>query len=239
MRHPAVLLMLIAPALAHAQEDYVLLGAGLRSRPAYDGADAQRVDVVPVVRYYGRTLFARTTQGILEGGARLRLAPGWDAGVQLAYEAGRQKSESSRLRALDVADLGWTASAGLHLETDRKLGPMPLNLLARSRHSLDTDRGHQLDLRATGGVYASGALQAGVFAQATWASSSYVRTFYTSGDGGLLFTAAGLLGSYELRREWLALGSVELRRLHGDAARSPITEKRDNYYASASLAYRF
>ena len=239
MRHPAVFLMLMAPALAHAQEDYVLLGAGLRSRPAYDGADAQRADVIPVVRYYGRALFARTTQGILEGGARLRLAPGWDAGVQLAYEAGRQKSESSRLRALDVPDLEWTASAGLHLETDRKLGPMPLNLLARSRHSLDTDRGHQLDLRATGGVYAGGGLQAGVFAQATWATRKYVETFYTGGAGGPLFASFGALASYDVRRHWLALGSVELRRLHGDAARSPITEKRDNYYANASLAYRF
>ena len=30
-----------------------------------------------------------------------------------------------------------------------------------------------------------------------------------------------------------------LRRLHGDAATSPITEDKTNYYASIGLAYRF
>lgn len=239
MTRLAVFLMLSLPMLAEAQEDYVLLGAGLRLRPAYDGSDEQRIDPIPVIRYYRRTLFARTTQGILEGGARVRLAPGWDAGVQLAYEAGRQKDESGRLRALDVPDLDWTASAGLHLETDQKIGPMPLNLLARTRHSLEGERGYQADLRATGGVYDGGGLQAGVFAQATWASRKYVSTFYTSGDGGPLFTSLGVLASYSVRRDWLVLGSAELRRLHGDAARSPIAETRDNYYASVSLAYRF
>jgi outer membrane scaffolding protein for murein synthesis (MipA/OmpV family) len=239
MRPLAVLLILFVPAVGQAQEDHVLLGAGLRSRPAYDGADAQRIDLIPVVRYYGRPLFARPTQGILEGGARLRLAPGWDAGAQLAYEAGRQKSESGRLRELDVPDLDWSASAGLHLEHDRHIGPMPLNILARTRHDLDADRGRQLDLRATAGLYDRGGVQAGAFAQATWASDRYVRSFYGAGDGGLLFTSLGALASYEVRRAWLALGSVELRRLHGDAARSPITEQRNNYYASASLARRF
>ena len=224
-----------------AAQDYVLLGAGLRSRPAYDGSESQRMDVIPVIRYYGPTLFARTTQDILEGGARLRLAPGWDAGVQLAYEPGRQKSESSRLRELDVPDLDWSASLGLHLEGDLQLGPMPLNVLARTRHDLDRDRdrGYQVDLRTTAGVYAGGALRAGVFAQLTWASSKYLAEFYGGGDSGPLNAGVGALASYELRRSWLALGAVELRRLHGDAARSPITETRDNYYASASLAYRF
>ena len=225
--------------MAAAAEDYVLLGAGLRSRPAYDGSESQRTDVIPMIRYYGPTLFARTTQDILEGGARVRLAPGWDAGAQLAYEPGRRKSESSRLRELDVPDLDWSASVGLHIEGDLHVGPMPLNLLARTRHDVDRDRGDQLDLRATAGVYAGGPLRAGVFAQITWASSKYLAQFYGGGDSGLLNTGVGALASYELRRNWLALGAAELRRLHGDAARSPITETRDNYYASASLAYRF
>jgi outer membrane scaffolding protein for murein synthesis (MipA/OmpV family) len=30
-----------------------------------------------------------------------------------------------------------------------------------------------------------------------------------------------------------------LRRLHGDAATSPITEEKTNYFASAGVAYRF
>jgi outer membrane scaffolding protein for murein synthesis (MipA/OmpV family) len=221
----ALLAPLAALAQSAAPADYVLLGAGLRARPQYDGSDSQRADVIPVIRYYGQSLFARTTQGILEGGARVRLAQGWHAGAQLAYEAGRE-------------GLDWRVSAGLHVETDRAIGPMPLNLLARTRHALDSDRGVQADVRLTAGVYASGPLQAGVFTQATWASGKYVSTFYTSGSGGLLFTSLGALGSYDVARRWMALASVELRRLHDDAARSPITETRDNYYASVGLAYR-
>jgi outer membrane scaffolding protein for murein synthesis (MipA/OmpV family) len=35
------------------------------------------------------------------------------------------------------------------------------------------------------------------------------------------------------------VGSVEARRLHDDAARSPLVERASNYYASAGIAYRF
>src|SRR6185295_20360798 len=64
------------------QEDLgTLLGLGVRSRPDYDGASKQEVEPIPVIRYYGKTLFARTTQGILEGGARFDLARGLVAGV--------------------------------------------------------------------------------------------------------------------------------------------------------------
>jgi outer membrane scaffolding protein for murein synthesis (MipA/OmpV family) len=90
-------LPLLVPLAALAQiapEDYTLIGAAVRSRPAYDGSDAQRTDLIPVLRYYGKPWFARTTQGILEGGARWALTPGVDAGVQLAYEEGRKSSES-------------------------------------------------------------------------------------------------------------------------------------------------
>jgi outer membrane scaffolding protein for murein synthesis (MipA/OmpV family) len=220
--------LLIFPAVALAQDAGTLLGAGVRSRPDYDGSSKQEIDLIPVVRYYGRTWFARTSQGILEGGARKELAPGLVAGAQLAYEAGN-----------DRTDFDPGASLGLHLEWDTKVGPAPLNLLGRTRHHFDTDRGTQADLRATVGVFGRGGALAGVFGQATWASDKSVRSYYGTGDGGLLFTSLGVLGSYDLARHWVLVGSLEGRRLHGDAARSPITERKSNYYASAGLAYRF
>jgi len=55
----------------------------------------------------------------------------------------------------------------------------------------------------------------------------------------LLFTTAGVEGAYEINRQWVALASVSLRWLQGDAATSPITEDKTNYYASVGLAYRF
>jgi outer membrane scaffolding protein for murein synthesis (MipA/OmpV family) len=228
----AALVMLPAAVLAAEpppQEDLgTLLGLGLRSRPDYDGATKQELEPIPVIRYYGPALFARTTQGILEAGLRKELTTGLAAGAQLAYEGGN-----------DRTDVDPGASLGVHLEWDTKMGPAPVNLLLRYRHHLDSDLGSQADLRAAAGVYGSSKLKAWVFGQATWATSEWVRAYYTTGDGGLLFSALGVEGAYDLNRHWVALASVSLRRLHGDAASSPITEDKTNYYASAGVAYRF
>ena len=226
MRFLALLFFL--PAAASAFDPGTFLGAGVRSRPEYDGASKQELQPIPLVRYYDRTLFARTTQGILEGGARAELVKGLFAGVQLAFEEGN-----------DRTDLDPGASYGVHMEWDTSIGPAPLSLLARTRFHFDSDHGSQTDLRATVGVYGSERLLVALFGQATWASDDWVRSYYGAGGGGLLFTALGMEGGYELGRRWLLLASAHARRLQEDAASSPITEERTNYFASIGLAYRF
>jgi outer membrane protein len=226
-------LLLALPTLAAAQAPAAqdlgtLLGAGLRTRPEYDGAGKQEIEPIPLERYYDTVLFARTTQGILEGGVRGQVLPGFHVGAQLAFEEGN-----------DRTDLDPGVSAGLHLEWDTAIGPAPFNLLARGRQHLGSDRGGQGDLRATLGVYGDSRLLLGVFAQATWASDDWVRAYYGTGEGGLLHTSLGLEGAYEISRRWVALFSAGVRRLQGDAASSPITEEKTNYYGSAGLAYRF
>lgn len=234
-------------------EDYTLIGGALRARPAYDGAASQKGEAIPVLRYYGKPWFARTTQGVFEGGARIEPIAGLALGAQFAYESGRRRSESAFLNSHNVEDIGTGASAGVHAELDRKIGPMPVNVLARYRHNTDDARGAQTDLRITAGVYSGGGFLAGVFAQATWADGKSNQAYYgitpqqatatglrTFNAGpGLLYTSAGLLGSFDLAREWVLVGSVEARRLRGDAASSPLVEARSNRYASAGLAYRF
>jgi len=235
-------LLPIVPLAARAQSappDYAYVGAGVRTRPAYDGSAAQRTDLIPTVRYYGKPWFARTTQGILEGGARLELARGLNVGAQLAYEGGRLARESDFLRSKNVPDINPGASVGLHLEWDQRLGPVPVTLLARGRHFTDSDRGAQADLRFTAGVYSSGAIAAGAFIQGTWADSKSNQSFYSMAGSGPLYASGGLLWGVDLSREWIVVGNLEARRLHGDAARSPLAERRSNHYASASLAYRF
>jgi MipA family protein len=243
MKLLSVVVVSLLPLAALAQtppaEDYTLLGAGARSRPAYDGSASQVVDVIPVVRYYGKPLFARTTQGMLEGGAQWHVARGLALGAQLAYEAGRNKSESGFLRDRDVPDVGAGASIGAHVEWDTQVGPAPLNVLGRFRQNVESSRGAQADLRATLGVYGSGGVTAGVFAQATWASSKAMQTYYQVPGSGLLFVAAGALASWDMTKQWVLLGSVEGRRLQGDAADSPLAERKSNWYASAGVAYKF
>ena len=236
-------LLLMAPLAAFAQiapEDYTLIGAAVRSRPAYDGSESRRTDLIPVVRVFGKPWFARTTQGMLEGGARWALTPGLDAGVQLVYEEGRKTSESDLLGSLGLADIDPGVSVGAHVEWDFKVGPAPVGLLGRVRQHTDSDRGGQADLRLNVGLLGSGGLFLGAYAQATWASSKSVESFYAINNAstGLLHSSLGLLGSYDFSRHWTAVAGVQGRRLHGDAARSPIVESDSSYYVNVGLAYR-
>ena len=226
MRFVLLVLLVVPLAVAAQDDDETLLGAGLYSRPKFDGSSHRSLDPIPVVRYYGKPWFARTTQGILEGGARWNLREGLDLGAQLAYEQGPQDHDPG-------------ASVGVHAEWDSQLGPAPLNVLLRLRQFLDTDRGLQFDTRATLGVYEGHGLAAGVFAQATWASEKSFEAYYAVHDSGLLFTSLGALGSYDLSRRWLLLGSVEERRLGDHAMHSAFVERRASAYASLGLAYRF
>lgn len=252
----AACLILCAPLAALAQSapaDYTLIGAGLRSRPAYDGAAAQTIEAIPVLRYYGKPWFARTTQGALEGGARIEPGSGFALGAQLAYEGGRSRSESAFLKNHNVEDIGVGTSVGVHAELDRNIGSMPVTLLGRYRLHTDKAQGAQTDLRITAGVYGSGRLNAAVFAQATWANGKSTQSYYGitpqqstatglaayNAGSGLLFASVGLQWGFDLNREWLLVGALEARQLRGDAAGSPLAEDRSSTYVSVGLAYRF
>jgi outer membrane scaffolding protein for murein synthesis (MipA/OmpV family) len=245
---------LLLPLAAYAElSDETLLGPGLRTQPTYDGSASQRVELVPVVRYFGQTWFARSTQGVLEGGVRMEFQPGLHAGAQLAYEAGRETSESGFLGNHNVTTLDPGASLGVHVEWDHKFGPMPITLLARVRQHTESDRGAQADLRLSAGVYRSGHLGVGVFMQSIWANAKSADSFYGitptqsvatglpafSAGGGWLSSSLGILGSVDLNHEWVAVGSMESRRLRGDSMHSPLAERGSNFYASAGIAYRF
>lgn len=245
---------LMVPLAAFAElSDDTLLGPGLRSRPAYDGSSSQKTEFVPVVRYLGQPWFVRSTQGVVEGGARMELMPGLHAGAQLAYESGRKKSESGFLNIHNIPDINIGASVGAQLEWDHKFGRMPVTVLARARQHTDSDRGAQVDLRLSAGVFQSGRFAAGVFTQATWANAKSANSLYgltpqqAAGTGlpafsagsGLLFASYGLLWAVDLSKQWIVVGSMESRHLHGDAARSPLAERTSNHYVSAGIAYRF
>jgi outer membrane scaffolding protein for murein synthesis (MipA/OmpV family) len=245
-------LVMSQAALAELSDE-PLLGPCLNVRPAYDGSASQHAELVPVVRYFGQTWFVRSTQGILEGGIRTELVPGLNIGGQIAYEPGRKTSESSFLKSYGISDVDSGASLGAHLEWNHKFGPMPVMLLARARQHTKSDRGAQADLRLSAGIYGNGSFSAGVFTQATWANAKSTRSIYDitpqqstatglpaySAGSGWLFASFGLLWSVDLNPKWVVVGSIESRRLQGDATSSPLVERKSNYYASAGLAYRF
>jgi outer membrane protein len=121
------------------------------------------------------------------------------------------------------------------------------------RRNLDGDLGTQADLRGSVGVFQGGRFSAGLMAQAVWADSKSTSADYGitppqsvatalpdhQASSGLLNTSFGLLWSVDLGSKWVAVGSLERRRLRGDAANSPLVERTANNYVTAGVAYRF
>lgn len=225
----------------------------MRTSPAYDGSASQRVTLVPAIRYFGTGWFARSTQGVLEGGLRFEIEPGLHAGAQLVYEPGRETAESDFLRRHNLSRVDRGASWGGHVEWDHYFGPMPIALLARVRQHIDADRGMQADVRLSAGVYRSGPVSAGVFTQGIWANAKSAGFMYnisqqqatTTGlpafnaASGWMSAGLGLIGSIELSHDWVAVGSFEGRRLTGNTDRSPLVEQTSNFYGAIGVAYRF
>jgi MipA family protein len=258
MRPILLILTLLAASptfdvLGQVPENEKIIGAGARARPAYDGADRLRGDVIPYLRLYGEHFFARTTQGMLEGGWRAQPIGVWVFGLQAAYEAGRVTDESAFLKSLNFENLGPGASIGLHAEGDWKIGPMPLNALLRYRQHVDADQGTQADLRMTAGIFSHSGVSAAVFGQLTWADSKSMHGYfgitpqqspatglpaYDAGSG-IRTLQLGLLGSVELSEHWLMPWGFTFQVLEGDAADSPLVRDRTNVFVNAGIAYRF
>jgi len=247
----ALIAALALPCVGQDAENF--LGIGVRDRPAYDGAASHRVDAIPYVRLYGAHWFARTTQGILEGGWRTQPFGGWVFGAQLAYEEGRIADESAFLKDHRLADVDPSVSAGLHAEGDWQIGPMPINALLRLRHDLNADNGTQADVRATAGILQWGRLRAGVYGQLTWGDATSTQRYfgltpqqsaasglpaYNAGPG-LRSAQAGLLGDVDVCPRLAGLWSIDLQRMLGDARDSPLVQARTTWSANAGLAYRF
>ena len=245
---------LTAAGLARAEiEETSLLGAGVRTRPAYDGSESKVREAIPLVRYFGGPWFLRTSQDMLEGGLRREVRPSLHVGVQLAYEQGREVSEARLLALHHIPDIGYGMSAGGFVEWDSKVGPTPITVLARFRQDTRLSHGAQADLRANAGVFRGGPVEAAVFAQTSWASSRSNAVLYGVGRDESLTTglpsfhagsgwqvaSAGLMATVNLLRPWEFVGTAERHWLMTTVTHSPLVERDGAFYASLGVAYRF
>lgn len=222
-----LLALLALPALAAAKDDdYTLVGAAVRTRPEFDGSSERTIDVHPTLRYYGERWFARTTQGVLEGGARWNVRQSFDVGAQLNYEQGPRDGSPD-------------GSVGVHAEIDRLMGRVPLNGLIRLRQHVDTDRGAELDLRGNIGVFGDYGILAAVFAQFTFANEKKFQSYYGVNESGLLMRVVGIQGAYGFTPRWALTGNLEHHHLGDNAAKSSFVTQRGGVYFSAGVSYRF
>ena len=219
------LLLAPLPALASLDDDVQFLGAGVYSNPKFDGSTVRHNDPIPQINYATGRWFARTTEGILEGGARWNLGQSARVGVQAAYEGGPLGEHPG-------------ASLGVHAELEGNLGPAPVSSVFRIRQFLSNGKGWEADARVNLGIYEGHGWGLALYGQATWANEKIFNNFYAVNDSGLLFTALGTWGGYAITPKWLFLFSAEQRRLGDAAMPSPYVERRAGFYGSLGLAYR-
>lgn len=244
-----------ASTYAESASSPTFLGGELEVRPAYDGSRSEHVEFIPLLMFEKGPWFARTTEGILEGGAQMRLLDDFNIGLQAGYEEGRHRGDARFLKKHDVPNLDPSLSLGGFIQYQKNIGPVPIDLLARYRKDVDTSRGAQVDLRVTAGVYGGEdkRFNAEVYAQATWASANTMQSYYglTTNEAsrtglsafhpgsGHLSNQIGLWWSYSLASHWSVVGDIERHQLQGDAKNSPLTEVRYNNYLGLGVAYEY
>ena len=229
-----------------ARGDWVIrLGAGFGVGPAYPGGRDYRVGPVPDVSITWRdTVFLDTGQGL---GVTVINTPIIRLGASVWMRGGRDEDDADRLRGLGDIDTAVQA----RIFSRVALGPVDLGAtLARDFGGSDgltvnlnlsstfrvTER-----LRITPGI---GTMIADDRYMATWfgvSPAQSARSGLPAFDAGAGFVSVGasLRAAYSLTQHWTLAAAVRVERLLGDAADSPITERRTAPGAMFLVNYRF
>jgi len=224
----------------------VTLGAGLAEAAKYPGGSHERVRLVPLASLnYGGRLFI----GPLGIGVVAIRCNGFRAGPVLGFERGRSADDDPHLAGL--GDISSGATAGLFAGYARG----PLEVLATARQAISHSGNGlsgllQLDVRhvfvTSRTLVAAGPdLEFGDSDfQHTWFGISPTQSaasglpVYTPGAGvNRIGVHAGL--TYRVSTHLLWRVFARFSDLTGDAARSPVVERRAQLVIGAGIAYHF
>jgi len=226
----------------------VTLGAGLADAPQYPGASGHKVRLAPLASLvYDDRLYL----GPLGLGVALVRSSGFRAGPWLGYQVGRAESDDPHLGGL--GDISPSVTGGAFASYGR--GPLTVSATVRQAisHSanglaglLQINLHHRIpgartflmlgpDLEFGNGDF-----------ERTWfgitpeqsARSAYRLPAYTPRAGinsvGLHAALTHIMTAHVLLRVF-----ASFKKLTGDAAASPITERRDQLVIGAGIAYHF
>jgi outer membrane scaffolding protein for murein synthesis (MipA/OmpV family) len=227
------------------------LGAGALLTPSYPGAASTKVVPLPFVdvRYKDR-IFLSPIAGL---GVNVLAVPGARLGVSLLPDLGRSASQGNRLR-------GWgDISAGADVKLFGELRVLgPLAVLASVRRQLGGGNGTVVDAGLTGTLPLMRRLIVSATATVSWANGRYTQSYFGVGadqsaaallqgslvptfaaGAGLRDASLGVLAIVPIDRHWSVNSIVRTEVLLGDAATSPLTERRFQLTFGGFLAYRF
>lgn len=251
--------LLMATCAAHAQQSpedtkwSLSLGAGVAETPRFEGSDEHKVRAIPLLRGSYRSSIGKFSLGADNGAPGLAWSvidtPQFEAGLNLGMDRGRKESDSSHLQGL--GDVKRSTEAGIF--GVYKIGAASLRLSARTALN---DNGHGGSLINAGAGYRwrlSNDLGLSANAGLTWASTDYMQSYFGVSDSqsarsglarynaksGVKDINAGLGLDYMLNLHWMLIGGYRFARLQGDAADSPIVQRRNQHSVFAGASYRW
>lgn len=236
-----------------------LIGVAANTSPNFFGGPSQQFGLKPVAALeWGRWRFSTGGGYGLMGQGRRDMGSGaqtvltdnerFNLSLSLIIDRGRDVAETDRLKG--VPDVRSTLRARLRARyylTDRWTAS-----LAASQDVLGRGRGMELDGWLGYRWPLSEATRIDFGIGASWGNNAYMRTQFgvpqsataASGypafapHGGLFQTDLGIDLAHALSRNWVLFGGVRYSQLHGDARRSPLTERSSGVSATVGIAWR-
>lgn len=255
---PGVVLALLAtPVLAEEQRqgNVLTLGGGVDVGPRYSGSDKTRVSAAQVVDYSMENgFFIGTTRGIGYGNNIGNL----DYSAALSYRIGRKEKDlssdsigtgSDELRgmgeikgsAIVVPGLEYKVTDWLHLQLQAEV---PVS---------ERDNGEAVHFGISSPFYTSPKNEVALALTGSWGSDKYMQTYYgvnaaqsaASGfarhdaGAGIYAWSMNLDWTHKLTSRWSVLASAGVTQLTGDAADSPIVQRKTSPTGSLKVTYSF
>lgn len=246
----------LSPGQANAQEEddwQAMLGAGAIYAPDYEGSDEYEVMPFPFVAVSYRDLLY--VRGPEIGLNLVRLKPTDDLKINLGpiarYRRDRSEDRNDDLRGLGDVDMAIELGGALAVEHR--------NAWVRVEVAQDVAGGHEgLVAEGQAGIRFDLAerLGASVSAQASWADTDYMATYFNvspaqsaasglrvyQAGSGLKDAGASLGLNYRLGGNWMISAIGGYTRLLGDAGDAPLVRERgslDQWQGGLFIAYRF
>lgn len=228
-------------------------GLGVVSQPKYPGSGDTKASALPMLSAsHGRYVIgALPGAGVPAGvGAFLVQDAHWRVGVGLGGNLDKPRKESDSARLHGMGDISATALGSVfasYSDSWWKVGGNVVTDLAGK----DQGTRATLDLEASYSPVDRLMLTAGP--SVTWADSKYTQTFFgvtaaqSASSGLATYTAKSGINSisfniganYQLTQQWGLGARLSASSLRGDAADSPITEKKSQTTLGVFANYRF
>ncbi|WP_368904748.1 MipA/OmpV family protein [Taklimakanibacter lacteus] len=230
-------------AAHQAAEWNVMLGAGIRVEPKFEGAKDFTAVPIPMISAQIGEYVSVSPMGVTVNAWQYE---GLSVKGHLGQDFGRDSDDDKHLDGLGDID----ASAVVGVELTYELMPLEFNL------SVDQNIGGGDGLLAKFGTAVKMPLDSFMFSigsSVTWADDNYMETYFgvtgkqsvKSGlrefdaEAGFKRVDLEISGMYFINDHWVARGDAGVGYLVGDAADSPVSQENLQPYAMFILGYKF